>query len=327
MGCPVGIGPEIILRHAGRNQADASVIPVVLGDLGVLRRCSAELSLNVSLSAWVPGTPLPDRALPVVEVSRLPALDLVWGRPDNATANAMADYIRQGVGLIRQGVLHGLATCPISKTALQKAGFSYPGHTEMLADLTGTEDYAMMMAGQRLRVTLVTIHCPLSEVPAQLTRQAVARMIGTTHRSLQRDFAIASPRIAVAGLNPHAGEDGLFGKEEQTAIAPAVEQTRLDGLQVEGPIPPDTVFFKAASGLYDAVVCMYHDQGLIPFKLLHFKDGVNVTLGLPIVRTSVDHGTAYDIAGKGIADPSSLAAAIDLAGIICANRKRTDLLP
>ena len=327
MGCPVGIGPEIILRHAGRNQSNASVIPVVLGDLGVLRRCSAELSLNVSLSAWVPGTPLPDRALPVVEVSRLPALDLVWGRPDNATANAMADYIRQSVELIRQGVLHGLATCPISKTALQKAGFSYPGHTEMLADLTGTEDYAMMMAGQRLRVTLVTIHCPLSEVPAQLTRQAVARMIGITHRSLQRDFAIASPRIAVAGLNPHAGEDGLFGKEEQTAIAPAVEQTRQDGLQVEGPIPPDTVFFKAASGLYDAVVCMYHDQGLIPFKLLHFKDGVNVTLGLPIVRTSVDHGTAYDIAGKGIADPSSLAAAIDLAGIICANRKRTDLLP
>lgn len=326
MGCPVGIGPEIILRHACQKQTDPAVIPVVLGDIGVLRRCAAELALDVPLSAWVPGTPLPDRALAVVEASRLPARELDWGRPDNATAGAMVQYIRQGVELVRQGVLHGIATCPISKAALQKAGFAYPGHTEMLADLTGSRDFAMMMAGQRLRVTLVTIHCPLSEVPAQLTRQAVARMIGITHRSLQRDFAIATPRIAVAGLNPHAGEDGLFGREEQTAIAPAIEQARRDGLQVEGPIPPDTVFFKAAAGLYDAVVCMYHDQGLIPFKLLHFKDGVNVTLGLPIVRTSVDHGTAYDIAGKGLADPSSLAAAIDLAGIICANRIRTDLL-
>ena len=327
MGCPVAIGPEIILRQAGRYRADGPVTPVVVGDLGVLRRCAGELALDVPLSAWIPGTPLPSRSLAVVEVSHLPARELAWGRPDNATAVAMAQYIRQGVELVRQGVLHGIATCPISKAALQKAGFAYPGHTEMLADLTGSTDFAMMMAGQRLRVTLVTIHCPLSEVPAQLTRQAVARMIGITHRSLQRDFAIATPRIAVAGLNPHAGEDGLFGREEQTAIAPAIEQMRRDGLQVEGPIPPDTVFFKAASGLYDAVVCMYHDQGLIPFKLLHFKDGVNVTLGLPIVRTSVDHGTAYDIAGKGIADPSSLAAAIDLAGIISANRKRIDLRP
>jgi 4-hydroxythreonine-4-phosphate dehydrogenase len=152
-------------------------------------------------------------------------------------------------------------------------------------------------------------------------------MIEITHRSLQRDFAIAEPLIAVAGLNPHAGEEGLFGREEQDVIAPAVNQARQDGIRVDGPVPPDTVFFKAASGLYDAVVCMYHDQGLIPFKLLHFKDGVNVTLGLPIVRTSVDHGTAYDIAGKGVADPSSLAAAIDLAGTISANRKRTDLQP
>ena len=327
MGCPVGIGPEIILRHALRTDSSPPFAPVILGDLGVLARCAAELALDVALTPWVPGTPLPDAALPVIELSRLPPRDLQWGHPTVTTATAMAGYIEEGVRLTQAGILDAIATCPISKAALQTAGYAYPGHTEMLAALTGAAEVAMMMAGTRLRVTLVTIHCPLGEVPARLTAEAVLRLIRMTQGSLRRDFALSHPRIAVAGLNPHAGENGLFGNEEGTVIEPAVRQAQDDGIRVEGPFPPDTVFFKATSGHYDAVVCMYHDQGLIPFKLLHFSDGVNVTLGLPIVRTSVDHGTAYDIAGKGLADASSLTAAVNLAAAISANRKHFDQRP
>jgi 4-hydroxythreonine-4-phosphate dehydrogenase len=212
-------------------------------------------------------------------------------------------------------------TCPISKASLNQAGYSFPGHTEMLAALTGSTRYVMMMAGSRLRVTLATIHCPLSSVPLSLKRTDLADLIRLTHAALCGDFGIAVPRIAVAALNPHAGESGLFGREEETIIRPAIEDMQAQGVEVQGPFPPDTIFHKAAEGHYDVVICMYHDQGLIPFKLLHFKDGVNVTLGLPIVRTSVDHGTAYDIAGKGVADPASLAAAVEMADLIATNRK------
>jgi 4-hydroxythreonine-4-phosphate dehydrogenase len=324
MGCPVGIGPEIILRHAAARDPWALPIPVIIGDLGVLRRCAEELAIGVECQAWLPGAPLPAKALPVVELSHLNPERLQWGRPDLDTAHAMVSYIRETVALIRKGVLDGMATCPISKAALQAAGYLYPGHTEMLAELTGTRHYAMMMAGSRLRVTLVTIHCPLSQVTARLTEEAIIDLIRITDRSLRTDFALPRPRIAVAGLNPHAGENGMFGDEETNLIQPAINQALKDGMTVEGPFPPDTIFFKAAAGLYDAVICMYHDQGLIPFKLLHFSDGVNVTIGLSIVRTSVDHGTAYDIAGKGIADAGSLTAAVNLAATISANRKRSE---
>ncbi len=324
MGCPVGIGPEIILRHAAGRDPESSPIPVILGDLGVLRKCAGELAIELECQAWLPGMPLPAKALPVVELSHLDPERLQWGRPDRDTAHAMVSYIREGVQLIRRGVIDGMTTCPISKASLQAAGYVYPGHTEMLAELTGTEHYAMMLAGPRLRVTLVTIHCPLSQVAARLTEEAIIDLIRITDRALRTDFALPRPKIAVAGLNPHAGENGLFGDEETNLIQPAINQALKEGITVEGPFPPDTVFFKAASGLYDAVVCMYHDQGLIPFKLLHFSDGVNVTLGLPLVRTSVDHGTAYDIAGKGLADANSLTAAVNLAATISANRKRSD---
>jgi 4-hydroxythreonine-4-phosphate dehydrogenase len=192
----------------------------------------------------------------------------------------------------------------------------------MLASLCRSSDYAMMMAGDRLRVTLVTIHTALLDVPSLLTPEKIYNLIAMTARSLRHDFGIAAPRLAVAALNPHAGEAGMFGREEETMIRPAILRAERDGWQVSGPYPADTVFHKAVSGAFDAVVCMYHDQGLIPFKLLHFKDGVNVTIGLPIVRTSVDHGTAYDIAGRGLADPASLAAAVVMAGQIIVNRQR-----
>ena len=321
MGCPVGIGPEIIVKFMAAGGA-ASGRYVVIGDAGVLARQVRVLGAALPVTPWLPGE-APAAGTIAVHDPRpapLPAT-LAWGRPDAVTGTAMAAWIERACELARRGAVQAMVTCPIAKSALQAAGCRYPGHTEMLADLCGTTDYAMMMAGTSLRVVLVTIHQSLASVAAAIRRDAVAGLIERTARSLRLDFGIDSPRIAVAGLNPHAGEGGLFGREEIEEIAPAVAAFDHADLEVAGPLPPDTVFARAAAGAWDAVVCMYHDQGLIPFKLLHFKDGVNVTIGLPIVRTSVDHGTAYDIAGQGRADAASLAAACDLAGEIAANRR------
>jgi 4-hydroxythreonine-4-phosphate dehydrogenase len=321
MGCPVGIGPEIILRLHRELTGEPEYYPVVLGDLEVLARCRRELEIEVELVEWRPGEEVAAGAVNVLPLSRL-GRELHWGRPTATTGRAMIAYIEEAVRLCRSGVLAGMVTCPIAKVALKMAGSGDPGHTEMLARLTCAGEYAMMMAGHRLRVTLVTIHVGLGRVLELLTPERIFQLIDLTGRSLQRDFGLARPRLAVAGLNPHAGEEGMFGDEEERLISPAVRRAQDRGWLVTGPLPPDTVFHQAAAGAYDAVVCMYHDQGLIPFKLLHFEDGVNVTLGLPIVRTSVDHGTAYDIAGKGLASAASLAAAIRLAGEIAGNRRR-----
>ncbi len=322
MGCPAGIGPEIILRYFQQLPAKPLCNAVVLGDLTVLRKISSELGFTLPVVSWQPGNPLPDTGIPVVQLSSLSADTLQWGNPTSATAHAMVNYINKGVEFIEKGWLHGIATCPISKAALNNAGYNFPGHTEMLADITDTADFAMMMVGSRLSVTLVTIHCPLSEVSAALSIQGILRLIRTTHQALEVDFGITRPRIAVAGFNPHGGENELFGSEERHTILPAVTLGREENIDVYGPFPPDTVFVKASGGSYDAVVCMYHDQGLIPFKLLHFEDGVNVTLGLPVVRTSVDHGPAYDIAGKGVANANSLKEAVKLASVISSNRMK-----
>jgi 4-hydroxythreonine-4-phosphate dehydrogenase len=321
MGCPVGIGPEVIIRFHQQITGGRGHCPVVLGDPGVLERCADDLAVAIDIVAWQPGDEVRDQVLNVLPLSDL-GRNLSWGKPDLATAKAMARYIEEAVRLIDLGVLAGMVTCPITKSALHMAGYQYPGHTEMLADLCGADRYAMMMAGERLRVTLVTIHVGLAEVAELLTVDKIADLIDLTARSLRDDFGLENPRLAVAGLNPHAGEGGMFGREEERLILPALVKARTKGWQVDGVFPPDTVFNRAVAGQYDAVVCMYHDQGLIPFKLLHFEDGVNVTLGLPIVRTSVDHGTAYDIAGHGKANPASLRAAFDLAGRIADNRRR-----
>lgn len=322
MGCPVSIGPEIILRYFSKGIILEGLRPVVLGEIGVLERCGRELNLPCSCVSWTPGSPLPERGIPVIQLSRLSSTELTWGKPTLSTGKAMAQYIEKGVELVHQGVLDGLTTCPISKASLNDAGYQFPGHTEMLAHLTGCTDFGMMMAGTKLRVTLVTIHCPLSEVSARLSQESILKMIRTTHRALTVDFGISNPRIGVAGFNPHGGENELFGCEEIQFITPAIEQGKKDNINLSGPYPPDTIFHKAASGDLDAVVCMYHDQGLIPFKLLHFEDGVNVTLGLPLVRTSVDHGTAYDIAGRGQASEASLTAAVEMAFAISRNRAK-----
>lgn len=322
MGCPAGIGPEIILKHFNTSTFTTKPRAIVLGDVGVLKRCQKDLGIHsCDILEWKPSEPIPEHAIPVFNLSALDTKQYSWGKPNLQTGKAMATYIEEAVRLCQAGIIDGITTCPISKLSLNGAGYLYPGHTEMLGDLTNTSGFVMMMAGAKLRVTLVTIHCALRDVPQKTTEDAVFSLISTTNRSLRNDFAIDQPKIAVAGLNPHAGEDALFGDEEANTISPAIIKAQNNNVDVTGPFPPDTVFYKAAAGEFDAVICMYHDQGLIPFKLLHFEDGVNVTLGLPIVRTSVDHGTAYDIAGQGVANPESLNEAVKLAATISENRK------
>lgn len=247
---------------------------------------------------------------------------VVYGPPDGATfapgvlsadaGRAAYDAIVRAVDDAQRGVVAAVATAPVNKEAFRLAGLPWSGHTDLLAHLTGATDVAMMFYSDALRVVLATIHIPLAEVPQALTARSLARTIALTARELPR-FGIAKPRIAVAGLNPHAGEHGLFGHEEETAIAPAIAESRAKGIDVSGPFPGDTIFVRARRGEFDVVVACYHDQGLIPVKLVAFGQAVNVTLGLPIVRTSVDHGTAFDIAGQGVADPESMVAAVLLA--------------
>lgn len=323
MGCPVGIGPEIILRFFASLQPERGALAVVLGDAGVLQHTSKSMKIPARIVPWQPGETIEPGTIPVLELSSLFVDNLQWGKPDEHTGKAMAVYIEQGVRLVQDGTLSALVTCPIAKSALQSAGYDYPGHTEMLAYLTGSRQHLMMMAGKRLKVALVTIHEPISRVAGLLTVDKVTDCIRLTAHALRTDFGMDQPRIAVAALNPHAGEQGMFGEEETEVIAPAVAACSTE-CSITGPWPPDTVFHRAMSGDFDAVIAMYHDQGLIPFKLIHFSDGVNVTLGLPIVRTSVDHGTAYDIAGQGKADCSSLQAAFELAAKIAYNRKQRE---
>jgi len=325
MGDPAGVGPEIIAMALSDRKIYEYCLPVVLGDPGVLlsamSRC-AGIAQGLSLNL----IPTPDQAkgrpgaIDLVALSELEDGEARPGRPTVAGGRAMVACIVRAVEMALRGEIAGMVTCPISKVLMQQAGYDFEGHTQLIAHLTHTSDVVMMLAGERLRVTLVTIHCAIRDVPRLLTVDGVLKTIRITERALRADFGLTHPRLAVAALNPHGGEAGLFGDEETTLIAPAVQNAQKEGLRVEGPFPADTLFYRAVSGGYDAVVAMYHDQGLIPLKLLHFSDAVNVTLGLPIIRTSVDHGTAYDIAGTGQADPSSLKAAIRMAVSMAGNR-------
>jgi 4-hydroxythreonine-4-phosphate dehydrogenase len=315
MGDPVGIGPEIIAKVLAIPDLRTICRPVIFGDQRVIAHEISKLGIAAELTAC---TTFARSALsPNLELVTISDLDpdaLVPGHPTAETSAAMAAAVIEAVRQACSGELDAIVTAPINKQALNQAGYDYPGHTEMLAHLTDTPDVVMMLAGSRLRVVLVTIHCALAEVPKRLTSETIIKTAEITHAGLQHYFTPQTePRIAIAALNPHAGEGTLFGREEQTIITPAIEQLRAKGLNVSGPHPPDTIFYAAARGDYDAVVCMYHDQGLIPLKLLHFEDGVNITLGLPIIRTSVDHGTAYDIAGQGRASAASLMSAIKTA--------------
>jgi 4-hydroxythreonine-4-phosphate dehydrogenase len=327
MGDPAGIGPEIIVKALGDRDICKFCRPVVFGDFKILSSTISKVSQDISLHTIT--SPSEAEAIPgsidLLAISDLKDQTEFPGKPTIEGGNAMVEYIVRAVDMCMKGLLGAMVTCPISKVLMHRAGYSYDGHTQLIAHLTDSDRYVMMLAGEKLRVTLVTIHCALKDVPAMLNTEMVYKTISVTAGALRVDFGIENPYLAVAALNPHAGESGLFGSEEEEIISPAISRAREDGLNVVGPYSSDTLFYKAASGQFDAVVAMYHDQGLIPLKLLHFSDAVNVTLGLPIIRTSVDHGTAYDIAGTGKADASSLKAAIKMAAGMVENRaKSTD---
>ncbi|RLB26230.1 MAG: 4-hydroxythreonine-4-phosphate dehydrogenase PdxA [Deltaproteobacteria bacterium] len=325
IGDPAGIGPEIISEAFLREDIYRVCRPLVLGDVCLLRIVSKRIGplpfreIQSPMDAvGRPGT------IDVIPVSRLKKGSVTPGRPTAEGGTAMVTYILKAVELATSGEVAAMVTCPINKELMNQVGYGFEGHTQLIAHLTQTKDYTMMLAGEKLRVALATIHCPLRDVAAKISKELIMKTITITCHAMERDFGIENPRVAVAALNPHAGEAGLFGREDMEIIKPAVEEVRDSGLSVEGPFPADTVFYHAVNGRFDAVVAMYHDQGLIPLKLLHFSNAVNITLGLPIVRTSVDHGTAYDIAGRGMADPSSLIAAVKMAAKIAGTRQKTE---
>jgi 4-hydroxythreonine-4-phosphate dehydrogenase len=315
MGDPVGIGPEIIIKALSSGELFNICRPVVFGDKAILEREIKNLNSSVTLDTIesLEDFSSSTGTINVIQASQLYPEKTLYAQPTIETGKAMASYIIQAANMAKEQKIDAIVTAPINKRSLQEAGYDYPGHTEMLAHLTDTKDVVMMLAGEKLRVVLVTIHCALSRVAQLLEPEKIIKTILITHASLKKYFSIPNPRIAVAAFNPHAGESGLFGEEENKKILPSIKQAQTRGIDASGPYPPDTLFYHASQGKFDAVVCMYHDQGLIPLKLLHFEDGVNVTLGLPIIRTSVDHGTAYDIAGKGVANPASLLNAIKMA--------------
>jgi 4-hydroxythreonine-4-phosphate dehydrogenase len=323
IGDPAGIGGEITLR-AWLALRQTGPVFVALDDPDRLQRLAQDMGLTV------PVRPVADtEEAAAVFVSALPVIPISLasvprpGQPDQANASAVVGSIEQATRLALSGAAGGVVTNPINKAALYQAGFAYPGHTEFLAELTGASgQQIMMLASPMLRVVPVTVHASLRDSIAMLTTQMIVAASRTTAAALRRDFGITQPRLAVAGLNPHAGEQGALGTEETTIVQPAIDILRADGIDVSGPWPPDTMFTAAARTRYDVAICMYHDQALIPLKTLDMDHGVNVTLGLPIVRTSPDHGTAFDIAGKGIADPASLIAALRLAALLAERRAR-----
>ncbi len=294
MGEPAGIGPEVaVAAYAALGGRIGARALKLVGDPAVFAAC---------------GSVPPDAIIATTaRAARSP------GKADAANAVATIEAITTAVALAMKGEAGGLVTAPINKHVLMQTGFAFPGHTDFLAGLTGARRAVMMLASDALRVVPLTVHVPLAEVPRLITPDAIAETAEITLAALRRDFGLAGPRLAIAGLNPHAGEDGDIGREEQDVIIPAVEALRQKGHAVIGPLPSDTMFHEEARARYDAALCMYHDQALIPIKTLSFWDGVNVTLGLPIVRTSPDHGTAFAIAGRGLADARSMIAAIKLA--------------
>ncbi|MFO7838240.1 MAG: 4-hydroxythreonine-4-phosphate dehydrogenase PdxA [Desulfosalsimonadaceae bacterium] len=326
MGDPVGVGPELVCRALAEPEIYSLCRPFVLGDAGVLKAaekiaaCAQEI-----VEIRDPGSASYGAGrINVCSISRLKADQISWANPTPATGQAMIDYITAGIDQALAGAIDALATGPINKSAMKLAGSRFHGHTELLAHRSGASGCAMMMAGSRLRVVPATIHVPLQQVTQLLHEDLVFSILEIMDHGLKERFGIRRPRIAVAGLNPHAGEGGMFGDEESTIISPAVSRAVKAGLDAAGPLPPDTLFYHAVDGPWDAVLCMYHDQGLIPFKMIHFSDGVNTTLGLPIIRTSVDHGTAYDIAGTGKADAGSFIAAIRMAAFQAENRRAAE---
>ncbi len=316
MGDPCGIGPEIIVKALQRPEIGTICVPLVIGDRLALERavllCESTLELE-EIKTVEDARSAGEQRIPRLAVSHLAEADIGYGAPSRAAGDAAYRFICHAAHLCLDGQVSAIVTAPINKKAMHKAGHDYPGHTELLAELCGTDNFVMMLAGDVLRVSLVTIHEALADVPRLITFEQVLKTIRITAEGVARLTGKEVPKLAVLALNPHCGEAGKFGAEEMEIIEPAVKAARQEGLDVEGPLSADTLFHFAQQGAYDGVVAMYHDQGLIPLKMLHFYDGVNITLGLPIIRTSVDHGTAYNLAGSGKASEKSLLAAIRMA--------------
>jgi 4-hydroxythreonine-4-phosphate dehydrogenase len=313
MGDSAGIGPEIIAKTFTERGFQDENRAFVIGDAGIMRRAAElmGLPLGVNEIEKLEEALFEGGGVDVLQVGELPG-DLPFGELDARAGAAAFGYVRRATGLALEGIVGAVATAPLNKEAMHMGGYEYPGHTEILAELTETKDYAMMLVTEELRVIHVSTHVSLKEAIERVRPERERAVIRLARDALSK-LDVEEPKIAVAGLNPHAGENGLFGDEDDERIAPAVAEAREEGIDVTGPLPPDTVFARARRGDFDMVVVQYHDQGHIPIKLMGFEGGVNVTVGLPFFRTSVDHGTAFDIAGTGRADHSSMRAAIELA--------------
>jgi 4-hydroxythreonine-4-phosphate dehydrogenase len=314
MGDPAGIGPEVVLKAVAEAEIRRVCVPIIIGDAQLLAHTARTLDLQSGYDIVRQGEPLPaELSEPIIFHLDNINGTIEPGVESGAAGKAAGGYIEAAVDLCAAGSVDAIATAPINKRSLFLGGYSYPGHTEFLAQLTGSEEYAMAFVAANLRIVLISTHVPLAQAIRMVKSERISRTIRLANRELKR-WGIAQPRLAMAALNPHGAEGGLFGMEETSEIAPAIETCRdQDDINVQGPYSADTVFLRASRGEFDAVIACYHDQAMIPVKCLSFGEAVNVTLGLPFIRTSVDHGTAFDIAGKGIAEHSSMIAAIKLA--------------
>ncbi|HTF99679.1 MAG TPA: 4-hydroxythreonine-4-phosphate dehydrogenase PdxA [Nitrospirota bacterium] len=323
MGDPAGIGPEIIAKTAADAEIASLCELLVIGDAGVMRKQIADSGsdLSVHVVDRVEEATFAAGLINLFDMNMIDTSRHRWGQPDAASGKAVVEYIRKAVTLALNREVEAIVTAPLNKEVMNAAGHHYAGHTELLAELTGATEYGMLFVGGGLRVILATIHAALKDVPQRITHASLMKTFRLAQRALV-DFGIERPRIGVAALNPHAGEGGLFGREENEIMLPAILEARSQGIQVSDPLPADTLFYKALHKHYDIVAAMYHDQGLAPLKMLAFGRSVNITVGLPITRTSVDHGTAYDIAGRGCADPASLREAIKVAVDLSLQRSR-----
>jgi len=323
-----GIGPEIVLKAMMSPEVRRRCIPVLVGSVDVLERWAKVLRLRILLRQIDPGDQLHRRlssqenVIFVIDCRPYERFDVQPGKLSAEAGKVAGDCVAVGAKLCMKHLADALVTAPVSKEALNSGGYRYTGQTDMLAAFCKTQHYAMMLIARGMRVALATIHLPLRVVHRSMRRKHLLEKLVVVHQAMKRDFAVRSPKIAVLGLNPHAGENGLLGMEERAEIEPAVRKARAMNIRADGPFPADGFFGTHAYRSYDAVLAMYHDQGLIPVKMVDFERGVNFTAGLPIVRTSPDHGTAFDIAGKGIANPASMIEAIKLAALIVRNRKK-----
>ena len=314
LGDPAGIGPEVVLKALQHREVFAACRPIVVGDRGVLDRAAAWLDIQPQYEGIVDigGSSFDEGTVPLLDLANVELAEAPVGEVSAGAGRAAVEYVMRACDLAMAGEVEAVVTAPLNKEAMHRAGFLYPGHTELLAERTGAERVSMLLVGPNLRVVHVSTHVALEEAIRRVTPARVLEVIELAYRSC-RMLGVEAPRIAVAGLNPHASENGLFGVHEEEQIQPAIEMARERGWTVSDPQAPDTVFLRATRGEYDIVVAMYHDQGHIPMKLLAFDSGVNVSIGLPIIRTSVDHGTAFDIAGTGRASEESMLAAVRVA--------------